>query len=47
MKSTEKKRWRSEKGPGGRGELLTDNFLISDKEKICEKRRSERFQVET
>lgn len=37
---------RSEKCAGGRGEHFTDNFLISGEEEICEKERSERFQVE-
>ena len=42
----EKKTWRSEKCAGGRGERFTDNFLVSGEEEICEKDRSERFQVE-
>lgn len=46
MNRAEKKRWRSEKCAGGRGEHFTDNFLISGQEEICEKGRSERFQVE-
>lgn len=46
MNRAEKKRWRSEKCAGGRGEHFTDNFLISGEEEICEKGRSERFQVE-
>lgn len=41
-----KMRWRNEKCAGGRGEHFTDNFLISGKEEICEKGRSEKCQVE-
>lgn len=46
LREQRKKRWRSEKCAGGRGEHFTDNFLISGEEEICEKGRSERFQVE-
>ena len=31
---------------GGRGEHFTENFLISGKEELDEKGRSERFRVE-
>lgn len=44
--SREKRHGEAKSVTGGRGEHFTDNFLISGEDKVYEKGRSERFQVE-